>query len=133
MRVIPTRVHGVLDYLVGIVLIAAPFILGFSDNRPATMVPVVLGISALIYSLLTNYELGVIKVIPMSGHLILDFFSGVFLAASPWLLGFADRIAWPHVVFGLLEIGAALMTVRTPTVGAGHSHHGGMGSGTLAH
>jgi hypothetical protein len=31
----------------------------------------------------------------------------VFLLASPWLFGFADRIAWPHVLFGLIEIGPA--------------------------
>lgn len=32
------------------------------------------------------------------------------LAASPWIFGFSDRVYLPHVVFGLLEIGAGLMT-----------------------
>lgn len=34
MRVIPTRIHGVLDYLMGIVLIAAPWVLDFADGGP---------------------------------------------------------------------------------------------------
>ena len=109
---IPRNVHGVLDYVVGLLLIAAPWLLGFADGTAAQHVPVALGIGALLYSLLTNYELGLIRVIPFRVHLMLDFASGVFLATSPWLLGFADRVYLPHVIFGILEIGAAAMTRR---------------------
>ena len=114
MRFISTRMHGVADYLVGIVLILAPYILGFADGGPAQWVPQILGVGALIYSLLTDYELGVMRVIPMPVHLGLDFASGLLLLASPWLFGFADRIAWPHVLFGLIEIGASLVTQTRP-------------------
>ena len=83
---------------------------GFADGSGAQWVPQILGAAAIIYSLLTDYELGVVRVIPMPVHLGLDFASGLLLLASPWLFGFADRIAWPHVLFGLIEIGASLMT-----------------------
>jgi hypothetical protein len=114
MRVIPTRVHGMLDYLVGIVLIVAPWVLGFADGGPEQWVPVILGAGAIAYSLVTDYELGIARLIPMSVHLGLDLLSGILLAASPWLFGFADDIWWPHVLFGLIEIGAALMTRTAP-------------------
>jgi hypothetical protein len=110
MKIIPRKIHGILDYLVGIVLIAAPWILGFADNGPATYVPVVLGVGALLYSLLTNYELGVLRVIPFRVHLILDVLSGLLLAASPWLFGFADRVYLPHLLVGIFEVLAGLMT-----------------------
>jgi hypothetical protein len=125
MRFIPTRIHGVLDYLMGVVLIAAPFILGFSDadNRAAVYLPVVLGIGVIVYSLMTDYELGAARIIPMTGHLALDIGSGVLLAASPWLFGFANEVFWPHLIFGVLEIGAGLFTQTTPgTTHHGHSH-----------
>ena len=40
--------------------------------------------------------------------------SGLFLAASPWHFGFADYVWIPHVAFGLLEVGASLMTQTQP-------------------
>ena len=50
----------------------------------------------------------------MPVHLGLDFASGVLLAASLWLFGFADRISTPHFVLGLLEVGVALTTRSMP-------------------
>lgn len=114
MRFIPTRIHGVLDYAMGLLLIASPWLLGFANGGPEQWLPVALGVGALLYSLLTNYELGLAKVIPMTGHLTLDLLSGALLAVSPWLFGFSE-VAWvPHLVLGLLEVGAALTTRTTP-------------------
>ena len=118
MRVIPTQIHGYVDYLMGVVLIAAPWLLGFADGGPEQWVPVVLGAGVIVYSLLTDYELGVMRMIPMPVHLGLDVLGDAFLAISPWLFGFSDVIWWPHVVFGLLEIGAGLMTQSSPGYGA---------------
>lgn len=110
MKIISTKTHGVLDYLVGILLIASPWIFGFAENETAKWIPVVLGISALFYSLLTDYEFGMSKTISMRAHLALDTVSGIFLAASPWIFGFADQVYAPHLILGILEIGAAAMT-----------------------
>lgn len=123
MNLIPTKVHGMLDYIVGLVLIVSPWMFGFADNRLAMMVPMILGAGAVVYSLLTDYEMGAAHVLPMSAHLALDICSGLLLLASPWLFGFADRIVTPHVVFGLLEVGVALLTQRTPRMETTHGHH----------
>jgi hypothetical protein len=116
MRFLPTRAHGVLDYVVGALLILAPWLFGFADDADpaATWVPVVLGAGALLYSVFTDYELGLVRRIPMPVHLLLDMGSGVLLAASPWLFGFADDVWLPHLALGLFEIGASLVTQRAP-------------------
>ncbi|MRR30530.1 hypothetical protein EG834_09460, partial [bacterium] len=114
MRFIPTRTHGVLDYIMGLLLIAVPWLLDFARGGAETWVPVILGVGVLVYSLLTHYELGVVRLIPMPTHLLLNLVGGAFLAVSPWLFGFADYVWAPHLIFGLLEVGAALMTVSTP-------------------
>jgi SPW repeat len=119
MQVIPTRVHGMMDYLVGLLLIAAPWLFHFNHGGAETWVPVVLGLGVILYSLFTDYELGAVRRIPMPTHLMLDMAGGVLLAISPWLFGFADMVRTPHLVIGLIEIGTVLMSQRHPT-GAAH-------------
>lgn len=130
MRFIPTKFHAPLDYIVGVLLIAAPWIFMFSENTAATIVPIVLGIGLIAYSLFTDYELGVWKVAPMAVHNLIDVVAGTLLAASPWIFGFADESAnvWlPHVVVGLAAIFLGLTTMQqgysyrktTPTTAAG--------------
>jgi hypothetical protein len=114
MRVIPTRIHGMIDYVVGALLIIAPWLFGFADGDAKQWVPIIIGILVIGQSLMTDYELSVMKVIPVGTHLMLDIGTGIVLAASPWIFGFADEIWWPHVVFGLAEIGIALMTQTRP-------------------
>jgi hypothetical protein len=113
MRFIPTKFHAPLDYIVGAALIAAPWIFQFSEHTAATVVPIVLGIGLIAYSLFTNYELGVWKVAPMAIHNLIDIAAGALLAASPWIFGFADESAnvWvPHLVVGLAAIFLGLTT-----------------------
>lgn len=114
MRFLTTRGHGPLDYLVGFLLILLPGLVGFCSARPEGAVPVALGTAAVLYSLVTAYEWGLVSLIPMRVHLALDFGSGVLLAASPWLFGFADRVWVPHVVIGLFEVAAAVVTQTVP-------------------
>src|SRR4051812_46587724 len=114
MRFIPTKIHGALDYLVGLFLVASPWIFDFADGSIAMWLPIILGIAALIYSLLTDYEMGAQKLIPMRLHLTMDLLSGILLAVSPWLFGFADQVYLPHLILGILEIGVSLMTKRVP-------------------
>ncbi|WP_372619997.1 SPW repeat protein [Falsiroseomonas sp.] len=118
MRFISTRTHGVIDYLMGALLIVAPYILGFADGTAAQWIPQIVGAALIGAALLTDYELGVARMIPMPVHLFLDVAAGALLAVSPWLFGFADRVFWPHLIFGLLEIGAGLMTQTRSTTAA---------------
>ncbi|HLL60460.1 MAG TPA: SPW repeat protein [Candidatus Nitrosocosmicus sp.] len=114
MKMIPTKVHGILDYATGIALLLAPNLFGFADvGGAAVAIPRILGIMILVQSLMTNYELGVMKMIPMSMHLMVDYVASLFLVASPWLFGFADEPAnvWmPHVIVGLVYFVTSLMT-----------------------
>jgi hypothetical protein len=114
MKVINTKTHGYMDYIMGVVLIASPWLFGFARNGAETWVPVILGIATILYSLFTNYELGASRMISMRTHLVLDTVSGLLLAASPWLFGFADYVWQPHLILGIIELGAVLMTRSQP-------------------
>ena len=110
LRFIPTGIHAYFDYIGGIGLLAAPFVFGFfSVGGAAVVIPMILGGGLILYSLLTNYELGIrgLKFIPMQAHLALDFIASAFLALSPFLFGFINKApnAWlPHIIAGVTVI-----------------------------
>lgn len=56
VRLIPLRIHGILDVVLGVLLIIAPFLAAFSDDSTlATLVDVLLGVGLIIAGLLTNW------------------------------------------------------------------------------
>ena len=118
IRFVPSSVHGVFDYIGGIALIACPFIFGFySMGGIAVILPIVLGIGLILYSLLTDYERGIpgLRFIPMQVHLILDFVAAVFLIAAPFLFGFASQglnVWLPFIVAG---VGVVLLVLISQT------------------
>lgn len=117
VRFIPTNVHGVIDYVVGVVLIAAPWLFGFYAGGAESVVPLVLGAVVILYSLFTDYEAGMVRTIPVPVHLALDGVVGLVLLLSPWLFGFAALVLYPHLVVGMLVIVAALTTKTEPESG----------------
>jgi hypothetical protein len=72
----------------------------------------------LASSLLTRYELGAIKVLPVKVHLLLDFLAGAFLCAAPFFLvsGENETMRIAMIVMGILEMGAAIMTQTESSV-----------------
>ena len=114
MDLISTKTHGYLDYIMAIFFIFIPYAFNLDSQSAQGIVFYVFGASMLFFGLLTNYELGIVKAIPMKTHLILDTVSGIVLAASPWLFGFADTVYLPHLILGLMEIGVAAITRSTP-------------------
>ncbi|MBS1303446.1 hypothetical protein [Loktanella sp. SALINAS62] len=116
---INTRTHGIIDYVTGALLLVAPYLFGFANGGAAQWVPQLIGAVIIIMSLVTRYELSVAKVIPLKVHLGADLVTGILLAVSPWLFGFASLIWWPHLLVGLLEIVVVALTKRdADTVGA---------------
>ncbi len=118
MRFIPTKVHGILDYVVGAALIVAPWLFGFAGvGGAAVIIPIVLGAGLIVYSLFTKYEWGPFGFIPMPVHLVFDIVASLFLALSPWIFGFAGEAlnVWlPHVVVGAAVIVVVLFSQTQP-------------------
>jgi hypothetical protein len=56
MRRLPIDSHVVIDYVIGVVLIASPFIFGFSDDEGALAFFVVVGIGYLILTAVTRWK-----------------------------------------------------------------------------
>lgn len=114
MHPITTRIHGVLDYAMGIFLIISPSVFDFRFGGAETWVPVTLGIASIAYALFTDYELGLVRVLPMTAHLKIDFLVSATLLASPWLFAFDEVVRWPHLCLGALGICIVVLSQRFP-------------------
>lgn len=113
MQFLSSKTHTIIGIVVALLLLAAPNLLGFSANEAATLVARLVGVFVLINELITTSAYSPLKLISMKAHIALDVVTGVFLAVSPWLFGFADSAAnvWvPHLIVGLVIVGYALVT-----------------------
>lgn len=102
--------HAVADYLSGVFLLLAPWLFQFEHVASARLIAILIGLMILMMSLLTRYEGGFQKIISMKTHLYVDVFTGIFLAASPWLFNFYREVTIPHLLIGCLAILFGLFT-----------------------
>lgn len=116
MRFIPTKTHGFLEYILFTLISLNPWIFGYNYGKTETWLPFFLGVAGILYSMFTDYESAIWRKIHMGTHLTLDFIGGLFLAISPWVFGFSERVWLPFVIFGLLEIGLSVFTHKIPEV-----------------
>lgn len=112
MRFIPTSVHGIIDYLFGVLMLALPWLIDMHPGESTIFYSV--GILVFIYSLITKYELGLIHVLSMPAHLIIDLLLGVGLIAAPILLHAEFVVPIYFLLPGLFAIIASLTTKRQP-------------------
>jgi len=108
---IPVFVHGVIEYLAGIFLIAAPLLLGY-DSGAATAVSVIVGVVVLVVAAMTEGPTGLIPQLRLAAHVALDYVLAALLIASPFLFGFTDEGA-PTAVFIALGVVHLLVTIGT--------------------
>jgi hypothetical protein len=118
LPVIPTKLHGLLDYAGGLLLVIMPWSIGFSQYTWAPWIMVMIGIGMMIYSLFTRYEWGYAGLISMHTHLWLDILAGLILIISPWVFDFNTHVYRPHMITGIIMIGIALVSRAK----AAHTH-----------
>jgi len=111
MRFIPHAVHGILDYLVGLLLLVSPWLFGYAHDQPVpTDMAMIFGGGLMLYTALTNFEVGIVRLLPFPVHMVLDVLLGAALVASPILFSTGGTAAVVFVLFGIFEL---LMTALT--------------------
>ena len=117
IRSIPTRVHAVIDHVVGPTLFVAPTVLRLRRTSPEGIVARAVGSVQSVYSNLTDYETSLTDAVPMPAHLALDAISGAALVLVPQLTGARERGKkhWlPHLAIGAFQVGLAVLTKTEP-------------------
>ena len=115
-RPIDATLHGVVDYQAGALLTTVFPRLAGIEGTPAARQIRTAGAVHAGYSTLTDYPLGVVKVIPYKAHLVMDAVGAVALAATPFVTGQwkKGRGQWiPHVALAVFELASLAMSDPT--------------------
>ena len=122
MKFIEPKIHGFIDYMAGVILIATSSFFSF-DNATEAMIPALVGIIQITYSLFTRYEFGFFSGISMRKHLTLDMIGGTVLVTSSLIFGFASEIWQAYMLLGVFEILFAFLT-KPYSQRRHYRHHG---------
>ena len=110
---ISTRAHGFIDYMTAGLLVALPRAMGWS--RQVTHLLDAAACTTVTYSLLTRYELGVVKALPMKAHLAIDAVQGgAMIGAAAFLEDEDPEVRATLAAIGTFELGVTLLS-RTET------------------
>ena len=109
MKVISDTTHGILDYLTVVVFAVAPSLLGLTGT--AELISYALAGIHLDMTLLTDMPLGVIKIIPMKLHALVELVVGPVLVIGALALPalFAGGQVF-YVVVGVLIFSVWLLS-----------------------
>lgn len=115
-RPISTKTHGMIDYALWVTTASA---LPKMMNRATHTASLVrnAGTAASVTAMVTNYEAGLVRMMPMKGHLALDVVMCTILVLSPWFLPASERrYAFIPVALGAVGLLTGLMTqTESPT------------------
>jgi hypothetical protein len=115
-RPVDSTLHGVVDYSAGAFLLTAfPKVAGIEGTRSARQIRTAAAIHAG-YSTITDYPLGIVKLLPFKAHLAIDALGALALAATPFVTGQYKKgqDQWvPHVALCAFELASLAMTDPT--------------------
>jgi hypothetical protein len=84
MKIISPKVHGIIDYLVVLFLLASPTLFGLSHE--IRLYTYALAIVHLLLTVFTNYNAGLVKVIPLPIHGFIELIVGIGLIVVAFTL-----------------------------------------------
>jgi hypothetical protein len=95
---VPLFAHGLLEYGIGILAIAAPFLFSF-DHNGAIAFSVFMGTAIRCSAASTDGPTGSFETLPVASHVVLDVVVGVVLVVAPFVFASPRTRRRPHSWF----------------------------------
>lgn len=108
MQPLSAKTHGIIDYVWSATVPILPRLFGWSPQ--ATTLFTAIGLGTLGYSLLTDYPLGAVRMLPMPSHLAVDLLTGGALLTTPLWLDEPAQVQATLVGLGLVALVVSLNT-----------------------
>jgi hypothetical protein len=102
--------HGILDYALAILLLAAPSVVGFAGVQAKWSY--IFGAVLLVMAILTRYPLGIIKIVGLGVHGAIEMLLAICLIAAPWYGSFSRGVLSRnfYVMLGVLMLALWFLT-----------------------
>lgn len=100
MKIISSKIHAILDYVIAIFLIVIPNLIHLSNF--ATAFSITLGIIHLILTFVSNFKGGVIKLVPFPVHGTIELIESLTLVVLSFTIFGANKT--DHFYFAGLAI-----------------------------
>ena len=108
MKILTPTQHGYLDYVTVVLFLAAPSVLGLT-GMAGVFAYLLAGIQ-LMMTLLTDFPLGVYKLVPFPMHGWVERIVGPVLIIVPFVFSFADAATTFYIVIGVVIIIVGMLT-----------------------
>jgi hypothetical protein len=108
---IPRFVHGIVEYVGGGVMVAAPFVLNFHSGT-AEAVAIVIGVLVIVFAASTDGSTSLVNSVPLPVHVLVDYLLAAVLIAAPFIFGFSSEGA-PTAFFIVVGVLHLLITIGT--------------------
>lgn len=103
MKIISTKLHGILDYVVVIFLLASPTV--FKMEGQLCSFTYALAAIHFILTIFTKYEPGIIKIIPFQLHGLIEFFVAIALTlVSFWFNKNGNALGYYYYLYFAIAI-----------------------------
>jgi len=102
---ISLKLHAINDLISLLFVLISPWLLGYSDNAPATLYALAMFGGGMALNIASDYPLGFFKLIPMTWHRRIEFTTpGIFIVA-PWIF-FAEAgwMPWALTAAGVMIV-----------------------------
>lgn len=109
MKIISPKIHGVLDYVVVIFLIVAPYI--FDLSPLAKTFSIVLGAIHFLLTIFTAFKSGLVKVIPFPIHGLIELLVSIALVILAFTI-FSSHIT-DHFYYACLAVSIFIVFILT--------------------
>jgi hypothetical protein len=113
MDVLTPRIHGIIDYVTVVFFVLAPTL--FSLPSGIATVCYILAVVHLTMTIITDFPLGMVEVMPFGMHGIVELIVSIALVVLPWIL--ADLFfgaQWFFTVVGVAIFLVWLLTDYSP-------------------
>ncbi len=103
MKIISSKTHGILDYIVVVFLLISPPI--FKMEGTLTTFTYIVGTIHFLLTILTKFEFGLIKIILFPLHAVIEFFVAIALALiSFWFNRSGNALGFHYYLYFAVAI-----------------------------